>query len=732
MRTPLLSSLTLAISAIVCAQAQASSDDSCSPSFSIFKKGYDACSNLPFLSPGNDSQVNLRLLLANNGSLQLSPNPLTKDDRAEGYGEVPFANYRLDLSLAPAVADEAGSAATADDPQAGLLEEALGKLNVKREDVANGAADLIHGEGSRCLSNNDYSALLFVRQLKEANQLSAAERQALATARVKMLQACAWDPQQLQAPMPTDMSSAAAKELARYLKAAGDFYSGRFDETKAGFTALTDTALPWLHETAVYMVARTELNIAQVNAFTEYDELDRSKVDQDALKRAEAGFIAYVDNDPFGYYATSATGLLRRVHWLAGDNDKLAADYQNEFFATGDNQHDEATLNTLVQEADVKLISPNTQAVKSFLVATLNDLMWMRDQSKTRLTATQLLAQQATFAEQPELFSYLQAAQALYVDNDPDTTLQRLPANVPDTLGYLAFSQQTLRGLALEAKQDWQGAEALWLQLMPLAKLALQHEQLELALAMDYERDQQLAKVFAPDSPIKSEQVRYTLLRQVADADLLRQQVSQGASDTERNTALFVLLYKDLMRSQYAAFAEDIKRLPAQPPEEKLGYSLGDAYSSSNQSLALFQWNGDKAESGYACPRIDEIAALLQTNPKAPHGLLCQGEFILRNGLDGMSLDQRRNADRLGGTAPGYVGEVFSRMEGYKQVIANTQAPHKDQAYALFRAINCYAPSGNNSCGGKDVEPAVRKAWFRQLKTAYADTSWGKSLLFYW
>ena len=51
--------------------------------------------------------------------------------------------------------------------------------------------------------------------------------------------------------------------------------------------------------------------------------------------------------------------------------------------------------------------------------------------------------------------------------------------------------------LALQAQQDWKGAEALWLQLLPLAKLPLQRDQLELALAMNYERSGQLAKVFA-------------------------------------------------------------------------------------------------------------------------------------------------------------------------------------------------------------------------------------------
>lgn len=42
-----------------------------------------------------------------------------------------------------------------------------------------------------------------------------------------------------------------------------------------------------------------------------------------------------------------------------------------------------------------------------------------------------------------------------------------------------------------------------------------------------------------------------------------------------------------------------------------------------------------------------------------------------------------------------------------------------DKAYALFRAVNCYAPSGANACGGKGVDAVVRKAWFQRLKRHY-------------
>lgn len=163
------------------------------------------------------------------------------------------------------------------------------------------------------------------------------------------------------------------------------------------------------------------------------------------------------------------------------------------------------------------------------------------------MTREDLDKQKATFANEPALFDYLQAAHALYVEHQPDTALKHLPADVPSNLDYFAFSQQTLRALALEAKQDWKGAEALWLQL-PLAKQPLQRDQLELALTMNYERSGQLAKVFAADSPISAKQVRYILLRNVAGPDLLRQQVADQRPDRAPERAICAALQRPASR----------------------------------------------------------------------------------------------------------------------------------------------------------------------------------------
>ncbi|UXZ94727.1 outer membrane assembly lipoprotein YfiO [Pseudomonas phytophila] len=721
MQSRLLTSLAIAVCASASSLAQASSDDSCYPTWSILSEQLDPCSNLPFLSPGNDSSVNLRLLLANAGKLQLSPAALNKDDLAEGYGEVPFAHYRL-LPVQGEIDEE-----VAKDGHTLGLNEMLATLGIKREPAEVAGDMLIDGEGSRCRSNNETTATDFIRELIKTPELSPAERAALANSRMQMLPACGWEPEQLTSLLPGEITSSTGKAFTTYLQAAADFYSGRFVDASKGFTLLADNPNEWLKDTALYMIGRTELNLAQEKAF-EYGELRPDRVDLAAARRAESAFKNYVDNYPYGVYSSTATGLLRRVHWLTQDKDKLAADYEALLFGPGE---DNPAYEALVREADLKLVTPNTTAIKSPMISAVNDLMWMREDSSNKLTKAGLMAQKGTFAEHPELFTYLQAAFALYVENNPASALQLLPNTMPSELNYLAFSQQMLRGLALEANQDWKGAQNLWLQLLPLAKLPLQNEQLQLALAMSYERDEQLAKVFAADSPIKAEKLRYILLSKTADADLLIQQTTQGISETERNTALFVLLYKDLMRSQFARFGEDLKRLPDAPSPEKLGYSLGYVHNQG-PSLSLFRWKGSEADSGYACPGIADIAAVLANDAINPPGLNCMGEFIRGNNLDGMPLDEKRNPDVLGGTPPGYVKRVFARHTAYQAVIVNPKAGHEDKAYALYRAINCYAPSGNNGCGGKAVEPSVRKAWFKQLKSGFADTPWGKSLQYYW
>ena len=722
MRIGFLSPLALALLTSVSLQAQASSDDSCYPDWRVARDSLDACSNLPFLSPGNDSRVNLRLLLADKKAAPLTPNALSEDDLSQGFGPVPFPVYRL----APITGTNAEPDNKPDDSRTAELDALLQPLGIKRDDYKTAGEAFLNGEGSRCRSNSDDSATAFIGQVIKAD-MPAAERELLVKARLQLLTACSWEGQVVDAQQ---VQSTAGQLFRTYLQAAADFYSGRFSDAERGFAAASSSDVPWLKETALYMTARTSLNLAQAQAFDEYGMPQLEHVDKSALGDAEEGFLGYLKTYPQGEYATSAHGLLRRVYWLAGDDTKLAEAYAWAMTQATDAQRN-VSVDELVEEADLKLLMVNSQTVATPMIQFVSDLMVMRGGNQPALSRADLEKQKAAFASEPELYEYLLAVCALFIEHQPDAALKQLPQSVPSNLNYFAFSQQTLRALALEAKHDWQGAQTLWLQLLEQAKLPLQRDQLELALAMNYERSGQLAKVFAADSPISAKQVRYILLRNIAGPALLREQIAQASDPLERQTAQFVLLYKDLLRGQFATFLDDLKQLPTPAPEDKLGTSLGYVYSAS-QSLKLFQWSGDKAESGYACPTLAQTAETLQGDAKNPQGLNCLGEFILRNGLDGMPLEQARAAGSLGSTASDFKGETFSRLDGYKQVIGNAKAPKNDKAYALFRAINCYAPSGYNSCGGQDVEPAVRKGWFRQLKSNYADTQWGKSSQYYW
>ena len=721
MRISSLTPLALLIGVAISGQAQASGDDSCYPVWSLQRDSLDVCNNLVFLNPGNDSRMNLRLLLADRKALALTPEALSDEEKAEGFGPVPFAVARLALP----VAEDEGSVI----PETPEFGELLQKLGVKRDSTDSAGDEFLQGEGSRCRSNRDDSAGQFIEQLLETPSLSDAERQALARSRLQLLGACTWDAQAQTQMLPNDNQSAEAKGFAAYLQAASDFYSGRFADAERGFAGLSESSQPWLKETALYMVARTRLNDAQKDAFDEYGTR-KDVLDAAPYTHAGKGFDAYLAAYPQGRYALSAKGLMRRVHWLSADSARLADDFTEQMSNADDTQRN-VSMDALIQEADNKLLGTLTGPTASPLITATRDLMLMRPGTLPALTQADLAAQKNLFAQQPAMFDYLQAAFAFYVDKQPAQALKLLPDDLPASLDYLAFSQQTLRGLSLEALNDLPAAQRLWLSLLPLAKQPLQREQLELALALNYERSGQVDKVFAADSHIQSAQVRLILLDKAASAALLRQQISQGISDTEKATAQFVLLYKDLMRGQYSTFAEDLKALPAMPSETKLTTSLGYVFDMG-RSLSLFRWKGDKAESNYSCPGIDETAALLRNSDKDPKGLNCLGEFVLRNGLDSMPLDQRPAAGQLGSSESGFKGEAFSRLNGYQTVIADNKAPRDDKAYALFRAINCYAPSGYNSCGGKDVAPAVRKGWFKQLKTTYGATSWGKSLQYYW
>ncbi|HBZ94513.1 MAG TPA: hypothetical protein DEO91_12705, partial [Pseudomonas sp.] len=196
--------------------------------------------------------------------------------------------------------------------------------------------------------------------------------------------------------------------------------------------------------------------------------------------------------------------------------------------------------------------------------------------------------------------------------------------------------------------------------------------------------------------------------------------VGKQIATGERATALYTLLYRDLDYGRYTDFLGDYVQFPytSTQPAQRLDPSL-------------FAWNGGN-DAGYACPSLVKIAERLAADAQDAQGMLCLGDFIRVHGLDDHWLNRPPAAGELGSVPSQFQGASFSRLAGYQMLLAAPQVSREDKAYALFRAINCYAPSGYNSCDRQDIAKDQRKQWFQTLKRSYADTQWAQRLKYYW
>ena len=678
--------------------ARASGDIGCSPAWKLRHHDFTGCDSMVMLSPGNDTRVNLVLLLAR--SIAAVP-------------AAPHDARRLDTRPEPLFDWSAFEA----------------YLSAAAPDV--GDDDHAAGEGSRCLSDAAGKAA-FAAALNAARGVTATEKATLIAARDGLKPTCTNADQAAATAAAAQVSSVAGRGFAVYLQAAAAFYAGDFDTAVARFASLDRSGEPWLRETARYMLGRVEVNRAQVGLFDEYGARDeQSHADPKTIAAADAGLRAYLAAYPAGRYATSARGLLRRVYWLADDRAKLAAQYAALFAQpAGTRGLDDAAL---AEEIDNKLLPHLTVAdtTDPILLAVL-DLQAMRGDDAKPATPlighADLEAQRARFARQPALFEFLLAAHSFYVGSDPREVL-RLIADAARQPSFdpVPFSRQMLRGMALDAIGD-RNARGFWLDLMPGATPPLQRPSVELALAFHDERTAGLDRVFAAGSPVHDATIRDLLLTNVAGAALLRRQASDaGVGKHERGVALFTLLYKDITRGAYRDFVSDVARVPPGADGKTNIYKF---VGTNDPSLGVFVAGVTK--EGFVCPTLRETAARLAADPHVAAARLCVAEFLRLNNMDGYFLDTPPSADELGGTRSLFPGRPFSRLEVYKTLIAAPATPAPDRAYALFRAVNCYAPSRANGCGGEDVAPAVRKGWFMRLHKDYPASRWAQELRYYW
>ena len=693
-----MTALAVGVTAFACA------DPGVTPTWELAKDYYDLGGNGAMLTPGNDTRVNLLLLLADRHGTPV------RDPAATQKGPP--------LVLFPWTVMSEAAAPPAPAP-----------------------TDGDYREPSRCQTQAS-GAAAFLAALKADPQLPQEERQALAAARSAYVPDCAAAGSPPAAPA---VSSPAGKAFAAYLTGAGQFYGGRFPEARGTFAALNAAPDPWVRETALYMAARTELNRAQQASFDEYGSLaEPEHRDMAAIAAAGAAFDAYLKAYPNGRYAASARGLTRRVAWLGGKREALAAALERQL--AGPAASGAAAGVALADEIDVTLLEPGGgAAARDPLLVAVVDLQRMRctqtsdtpgEACGPRLAAGELERQAPLFAREPALYGYLRAAQAYFVRHQPREVLSLIPDSARQRrFSYVEFSRQVLRGMALDAVHD-RNARAFWLSLFDGAVQPYQREALELALALHEERSGGLARIFAPDSKVRHPVMRQLLLENVAGPDLLRQQARDSrAPKQEREVATYMLLAKELRGGFYREFLDDIRLAPAEAQET--GYYEGAAdydarYSDELPPPPLGRF-GAKAPLGDAgCPALTATVRQLADAPKAVRPRLCLAEYFRSNGFDGFEADGQVEGKGLGTSKPQFPGGRYERLEVYKSVIADPAASDDDRALALNRAVRCYAPSGYNSCGGTEVPVEQRRAWFNRLKHDYPRSRWAQSLKFYW
>jgi hypothetical protein len=704
-------SLSIAAFALLAPAAPllASGDYSCEPTWSLFNRDFN-CADSAVLSPGNDSRVNLLYLLRDKqgaSSAGLSHPGSEWETRAYGHTFFDWGLLRLTFYPKPLNAEDA----SASDDQS----------------------------GSRCVSLASGDAG-FAAALRASGKLPATERVALLKGREVLTARCGATDANFSPAWPS-VSSASGKEFLVYLQAADAFYAGQWDAARQGFAGLRKSRDPWLAETAAYMAPRVELNAAQEHSFNEWGDLDRDKAaDKVALAGSRAGFQDYLKRYAKGRYADSAQGLIRRTFWLERDAAGLAREYERLLAATPATQDAAAQL---VQEIDNKLLIPRDgvgQIDGPLLLATI-DLMMMRgaddsgggETEHPPITAAQIAAQESRFAGRADLFSFVQANHALYVAKDYRRVLQLIPDDAKRTaFSSLQFSRQVLRGMALNQLKDRNEA-GFWREMLGGADKLYQRPAVELALAMNWERGGKLGEVFAPTSPITDSSIREILMLKVAGPDILRGQARDASRPQhERDVALFTLLYQELRRGGYSAFLADSALVSGGANTDG---GVWDLQQQEKVPVGLFR-AGAWAED-YACPALAVTAGTLARDPRDAKARLCLGEFYRINGFDGYGephedFEGRPKIDELGGTPSLFPGHDMPRGAIYADIIADAKAPAPEKAYALYRAINCYAPAGSNACGGAEVDKSQRQAWFQRLKRDYAASPWAAKAKYYW
>nr|WP_166653725.1 hypothetical protein [Erwinia rhapontici] len=676
----------------------------------------------PVLDVTNDTRDNLLRLVSETKAVTLTSQPVPQDmTRSRSF----YFGYHDDA--APAAA----SPAATEDTLSATLQNQIAALGLN--DSILKVTPMAPGEEeNRFVSYTLTTVSLFFGALLADTSLSAEHRQALATARMSLSDSAEYRQQTGALDYPEGSSARAFRD---YLLAASDFYQGDYPAAAQTFTALQTAKQPWVAETASYMLMRTALNQSSENANGEYGDFDVKKIDKNAATEARTAALAYLTAWPKGQYAHSAYSMLRRIDWYREDWDLLADHYEEALEAATNNDE----IVALIAENDLKLQSKDQSGDAMFISATnaplltfTQTLRLMRSKEcNPRLPCVDqayLDALMPSFdqARKLPLWHYLTVMQSFRTGDYPAVIANIKPITELPARNIVAFSEQVLYGDALMAQQQWPAARDHWAHLLTLSKDTEQQQFVQARLAAALVSGNEVAQIFAADSRVTNLRYRSLVLKTRATPELLRQQASKGPNDEERTIALHTLLVSDLTEARYGEWLQD-RKLSQHITQPVVTDAFADV------QLSAFDWTGEKTEKGYACPTLETVVTQLNQHADNSHALNCLSEFFRTTNVSVTTWPDSGGNGTLDNavTTEKRTGQP-DRQHYYQQVIGNSKTEPEDKSYALYRAVMCYAPSGYNDCGGKEVDKTQRQRWFTQLKKQYPGSTWANKLKYYW
>jgi hypothetical protein len=324
-----------------------------------------------------------------------------------------------------------------------------------------------------------------------------------------------------------------------------------------------------------------------------------------------------------------------------------------------------------------------------------------------------------THAGLNKVYELLVLSHQYFIERNFTALVQRTnDIRITDNLSNVEFSIFTLRGLAFEALQQWSDSENVWNDLSNHVKRYGQKMQLQLALLLNYERSGKIAEIFSPDSQFKNPELRKIVIKHAASPNLLKDILKNDTISSENKaTALATLLYKLIIHADY----QEAGRIIDTHPIEQF---------TNIDGLHKFNWQGQSAPE-YVCPSLRNTLQNLAQNPQLPVSLNCLSDFF-RNFETEIDPGYKPPIHHLGGTSDGFAGKTYSRLDYYLNVINNPASQGDAEAYALHRALYCFATSGTNHCGNQDIPQNQRRAWFQRLKSVYKNTVWAQNQKYYW